>query len=143
MTTLQPTKRQPATVGAVELGWRVTTARQTTTRVVLTETKFSMAGWQLCGSPPDGASCSRRAGLQQCKSFVEMCIVSCLSASPACICGQVSSTWDFTHHPTSPTTTDCVGRLMAGRQQTAPPQHCCSKDTTAHPRFLSPAFTSA
>jgi hypothetical protein len=32
------------------------------------------------GRPPDGASCSRRAGLQQCKSFVEMCIVSCLSA---------------------------------------------------------------
>jgi hypothetical protein len=33
-------------------------------------------------------------GLQQCKSFVEMCIVSCLSALPACICGLVSSTWD-------------------------------------------------
>ena len=32
MTTLQPTKRQPATVGAVERGGRVTTARQTTTR---------------------------------------------------------------------------------------------------------------
>ena len=46
------------------------------------------------GRPPDGASCSRRAGLQQCKSFVEMCIVSCLSASPACVCGRVSSTWD-------------------------------------------------
>ena len=47
-----------------------------------------------CGRPPDGASCSRRAGLQQCKSFVEMCIVSCLSASPVCVCGRVSSTWD-------------------------------------------------
>jgi hypothetical protein len=46
------------------------------------------------GRPPDGASCSRRAGLQQCKSFVEMCIVSCLSAAPACVCGRVSSTWD-------------------------------------------------
>jgi hypothetical protein len=46
------------------------------------------------GRPPDGASCSRRAGLQQCKSFVEMCIVSCLSASPEFVCGQVSSTWD-------------------------------------------------
>jgi hypothetical protein len=41
------------------------------------------------GRPPDGASCSRRAGLQQCKSFVEMCIVSCLSAVSACICGLV------------------------------------------------------
>jgi hypothetical protein len=27
LTTLQPTKRQPATTGAVERGWRVTTAR--------------------------------------------------------------------------------------------------------------------
>jgi hypothetical protein len=40
------------------------------------------------GRPPDGASCSRRAGLQQCKSFVEMCIVSCLIAGPACVCGR-------------------------------------------------------
>ena len=32
LTTLQPTKRQPASVGAVEQGGRVTTARQTTTR---------------------------------------------------------------------------------------------------------------
>ena len=46
------------------------------------------------GSPADGASCSRRAGLQQCKSFVEMCIVICLSAVPTCVCGLVSSTWD-------------------------------------------------
>ena len=43
-------------------------------------------GWQR-GSPPDGASCSRRADFQQCKSFVEMCIVSCLSAAPACVFG--------------------------------------------------------
>ena len=50
-------------------------------------------GWWL-GRPPDGASCSRRAGLQQCKSFVEMCIVSCLSASPACVCGLGAATWD-------------------------------------------------
>jgi hypothetical protein len=28
---------------------------------------------------------------------------------------------------------DCVGRLMAGRQQTAPPQQRRSKDSTAHP----------
>ena len=34
LMTLQPTKRQPATVGAVERGGRVTTARQTTTRAV-------------------------------------------------------------------------------------------------------------
>jgi hypothetical protein len=40
------------------------------------------------GRPPDGASCSRRAGLQQCKSFVEMCIVSCLIAGPACVSGR-------------------------------------------------------
>jgi hypothetical protein len=32
LTTLQPTKRQPATTGAVQLVWRVTTARRTTTR---------------------------------------------------------------------------------------------------------------
>ena len=38
-----------------------------------------------------------------------------------------------THRPTSPTTTDCAGRLMAGRQQTAPPQQRRSKDATAHP----------
>ncbi len=41
----------------------------------------SMEVGSLCGRPPDGASCSSRAGLQQCKSFVEMCTVSCLSAS--------------------------------------------------------------
>ncbi len=28
------------------------------------------------------------------KSFVEMCIVSCLSASPACVCGRGDSAWD-------------------------------------------------
>jgi hypothetical protein len=44
------------------------------------------------GRPPDGASCSRRAGLQQCKSFVEMCIVSCLSASTVCVC-RGAATW--------------------------------------------------
>ncbi len=60
---------------------------------------WGCGGWRaaqprLRGRPSDGASCSRRAGLQQCKSFVEMCIVSCLSASPACVCGLVSSTWD-------------------------------------------------
>jgi hypothetical protein len=46
----------------------------------------AVEGGRWRGRPPDGASCSRRAGLQQCKSFVEMCIVSCLSASPACVC---------------------------------------------------------
>ncbi len=34
LTTLQPTKWQPSTVGAVERGGRVTMARQTTTRAV-------------------------------------------------------------------------------------------------------------
>ncbi len=68
----------------------------------------AVASGRLRGRPPDGASCSRRAGLhddpsfiifdlQQCKSFVEMCIVSCLSASTACVCGRVSSTWDCPH----------------------------------------------
>jgi hypothetical protein len=38
-----------------------------------------------------------------------------------------------THRPTSPTTTNCAGRLMAGLQQTAPPQQRHSKDATAHP----------
>ncbi len=50
-----------------------------------------LAGGRRRGRPPDGANCSRRAGLQQCKSFVEICIVSCLSAAPACVCGRVSS----------------------------------------------------
>jgi hypothetical protein len=47
----------------------------------------AVADGQRCGHPPDGSHCSRRAGLQQCKSFVEMCIVSCLSASSAYVCG--------------------------------------------------------
>jgi hypothetical protein len=41
----------------------------------------AVAGGRRRGRPPDGACCSRRAGLRQCKSFVEMCIVICLSAS--------------------------------------------------------------
>jgi hypothetical protein len=53
----------------------------------------AVAGGRRRGRPPDGASC-RRAGLQQCKSFVEMCIVSCLSAAPACVCGRGDATWD-------------------------------------------------
>jgi hypothetical protein len=48
----------------------------------------TVAGGLRCGRPPDGACCSRRAGLQQCKSFVEMCIVSFLSATSACVCGR-------------------------------------------------------
>ena len=48
----------------------------------------------LRGPPLDGASCSRCEGLQQCKSFVEMCIASCLSALSACVCGQGAATWD-------------------------------------------------
>ena len=38
-----------------------------------------------------------------------------------------------THRPTSPTTTDCAGRLIVGRQQTAPPQQYWSKDDTMYP----------
>jgi hypothetical protein len=38
-----------------------------------------------------------------------------------------------TQRPTSPTTTDCAGRPMSGRQQTAPPRPRRSKDATAHP----------
>ena len=53
----------------------------------------AVAGGRRRGRPPDGASCSRRAGLQQGKSFVEMCIVSCLSAAPACECGRGAATW--------------------------------------------------
>ncbi len=56
----------------------------------------AVAGGRRRGSPPDGTSCSRHAGLQQCKSFVEMCIVSCLSAAPACVCGRVAATWGCT-----------------------------------------------
>ena len=52
-----------------------------------------VAGGLRCGRPPDGASCSRCAGLHQCKSFVEMCIVSCLSALSACVCGRGTATW--------------------------------------------------
>ena len=40
----------------------------------------------LAAHAPSPGSCSRCAGLQQCKSFVEMCIVSCLSSAPACVC---------------------------------------------------------
>jgi len=39
-----------------------------------------------------------------------------------------------TQRPTSPTATDCVGRPIARRQQTAPPQQRRSKDATAHPQ---------
>ena len=49
----------------------------------------AVAGGRRRGRPPEGASCSRRACLQQCSSFVEMCIVSCLSAAPACVCAAL------------------------------------------------------
>jgi hypothetical protein len=41
----------------------------------------AVAGGRRRGRPPDGACCSRRAGLHQCKSFVEMCIVSSMHIS--------------------------------------------------------------
>ena len=56
----------------------------------------AVAGGLRRGRPPDGACCSsagHKKKLQQCKSFVEMCIVSCLSASPACVCGRGAATW--------------------------------------------------
>jgi hypothetical protein len=55
----------------------------------------AVAGGRLRGRSPDGAHCSRCAGLQQCKSFVEMCIVTCLSASPVSmyVCGRRATTW--------------------------------------------------
>jgi hypothetical protein len=59
----------------------------------------AVAGGRRRGRPPDGASCSRRAGLQQCKSFVEMCIVRCLSVSPACVCGRGAATWGCPRRP--------------------------------------------
>jgi hypothetical protein len=55
----------------------------------------AVAGGRRRARPPDGACCSRRAGLHQCKSFVEMCIVSCLSAAPACVCGRGAATWGY------------------------------------------------
>jgi hypothetical protein len=48
---------------------------------------LSLLRWLCRGHPPDGACCSRRAGLQQCRSFVEMCIASCLSTSAVYVCG--------------------------------------------------------
>jgi hypothetical protein len=45
--------------------------------------------WTWTGSVEDGSW----QGLQKCKSFVEMCIVICLSASPACVCGRGAATW--------------------------------------------------
>jgi hypothetical protein len=74
----------------------------------------AVAGGRRHGRPPDGASCSRRAGLQQCKSFVEMCIVSCLSASPACECGRGASTWD------------CPRRCLPCSRDSPVPLYCSS-----------------
>jgi hypothetical protein len=53
----------------------------------------AVAGQWRRGRPPDGAHYSRRAGLQECKSFVEMCVVSCLRAETACACGRGAATW--------------------------------------------------
>jgi hypothetical protein len=52
-----------------------------------------VAGGRRRERPPDGAHCSRCAGLQQCRSFVEMCMVSYLIASPVCICGRRAAIW--------------------------------------------------
>jgi hypothetical protein len=90
----------------------------------------AVVGWQRRGRPPDGASCSRRAGLQQCKSFVEMCIVSCLSTSPACVCGRVAATWD------------CPRCRLPCRSDSPAPAENPHADgdaaSGAHPRFRPP-----
>ena len=52
-----------------------------------------VVGGQQRGRPPDGASCSRHAGLQQCKSFVEMCI-EVPQCNTSVVCGRGAATWD-------------------------------------------------
>ena len=90
------------------------------------------------GRPTDGASCSRRAGLQQCKTYVEMCIVSCLSASPASICGRVAAIWGCPrrHLPCSrdsptPLYRTNGGWLSFGWLRTASTQSRCGGGVTA------------
>jgi hypothetical protein len=61
----------------------------------------AVAGGRRRGRPPDWASCSMCSGLQQFKSFVEMCNVSCLSGAPARVCGLGASTVDCPRCPLS------------------------------------------
>ena len=43
----------------------------------------------VCLSTSSFSEKAKKRLMQQCKSFVEMCIVSCLSAAPAYVCGRV------------------------------------------------------
>ena len=97
------------------------------------------------GRPSDGARCSRRADLQQCRSFVEMCIVSCLSAAPARVCGREPATWGCPLCR-SPFRRDSAARIyrtsggwlsfgwLGCRQRTASTQSRCGGGVSARPR---------
>ena len=65
---------------AMLLGGLLLAAGHQSSNAVRDDDVFYLVVQKWRGRPPDGSRCSRRAGLQQCKSFVEMCIVSCLSA---------------------------------------------------------------
>ncbi len=82
----------------------------------------------LHGRLPDGAHCSRRAGLQQCKSFVEICIVSCLSALSVFVCSWGASTWGCPCHCTT-----CCREFMRTPLCPAPPTACPRERRVAIP----------
>jgi hypothetical protein len=119
LTTLQPTKRQPATAGAVERGGRVTTARRTTTRAA-----------PGCNPPPHSHA---GAALRQLTMHISTNDLHC--CKPSRLLQWAPSVGRPRRRPlattpprTSTTTTDCDGRPIAGRQQMAPPQLRRSKD---------------
>jgi hypothetical protein len=109
-------------------------------------------GLEAVWHPLNGAHCSRCAGLQQCKSFAEMCIVSCLSASPAFVCRQGAATWGCprrccslcSRDSASPLDRTSGGWLSFGwlkcRQRTASTQSCCGRGVPA--RLLRPGARS-
>jgi hypothetical protein len=96
------------------------------------------------GRPPDGARCSRCAGLQRCKSFVEMCIVNCLSAEPVCVRGRGAATWGCHCDSPAPLYLTSGGWLSFGwlscRQRTASTQLRCDGGVAA--RLLLPGARS-
>ena len=87
----------------------------------------------------------------ECRSFVEMCIVSCLSASSACVCGRGAGTWGCLprrspccrYSPPPFYSTSC-GWLSFGwlkcRQRTASTQSRCGGGVAAHPRLPGARF---